>query len=130
MSEVSWSLVAVFGSTGLVMAMLSCLVGMRQKVEIPLWWVNYAIWIVVVLVRDVPAPFLTIVIASVVAGIVHGVMQAILLSSYKVNNPWYADQMKGRESVLRGQFIVMGIVIGTVFGALVGGIAWGLDRFI
>jgi len=130
MSEVSWGLVAVFGATGLIMAMLSSLVGMRQKIEIPLWWMNYAIWIVIVLLKNAPAPFLTILIASIIAGIVHGFMQSILLSAYKANNPWYADRMKGRESRLRLQFMTMGVVIGCAFGAIVGGIAWGLERIL
>ena len=128
--DVSWVLISGLASTGIVIAVLSCLVGMRQKIEIPLWWMNYAAWVMIVLLTDSPSPFLTIVISSLLAGVLHGTTQAVLLRQYRRNNPWYEDRMRVPDRRLRVQFILMGVAIGGLFGAVVGGIAWGLDLFL
>ena len=128
LTDLPWGLIAALGSTGIAMALLSSLVGMRQKVEVPLWWALYAVWVAVVLLTGVQAPFRTILLASIFAGIVHGITQGLLIERYKRSNPWYADKMKGPNAKLAMMFVVMGVVIGVVFGAVVGGIAWGLAR--
>jgi hypothetical protein len=125
---ISWIHVCAFGATGMGMALLSCLVGMRQKLEIPAWWLLYVLWIVVVLVLDVRAPFRTILYASTLAGLLHGATTSMLMDQYILNNPWYAEQMQGPKPALARQFILTGVGIGVAFGALVGGIAWGLAR--
>jgi len=122
-----WGLISGFAATGIIMALLSCLVGLRQKVEIPLWWGLYAVWVAITLLTNTSAPFLTILIASSLAGILHGTTQALLIDHYKANNPWYADKMQGSKGKLATQFVIMGIVIGIAFGAIVGAIAWGLS---
>jgi F0F1-type ATP synthase assembly protein I len=103
---------------------------MRQKTENPAWWALYAIWIAGVLVFDVEAPFRTILFASILAGVLHGITQSLLLDRYIANNPWYADQMQAPRRRLAMQFIMMGVAVGTAFGALVAGIAWGLARVL
>ena len=60
MQDLSWPIVFGLGSTGILMALLSSLVGMRQKVEVPAWWGLYAIWVVVVLSTGNATPFRTI----------------------------------------------------------------------
>jgi hypothetical protein len=130
MAEVSWWLVAILAPTGIAMALLSCLVGMRPKVENPAWWALYAAWIVVTLALAVPAPFWTLWISSALAGLLHGTTTALLLDRYIGNNPWHADKMEGPHSKLATQFIVIGVVVGTVFGAVVAGIAWALGRWM
>ena len=47
MQDLFWPIILGLGSTGILMALLSSLVGMRQKVEMPTWWGLYAIWVVV-----------------------------------------------------------------------------------
>lgn len=127
LANLQWGLITGLSGTGIIMGLISCLVGMRQKVEIPLWWGLYAIWIAIMLFTNASAPFLTILIASGLAGILHGMTQAFLVDHYKENNPWYAEKMQGPKGKMATQFVVMGIVIGIVFGAIVGGIAWGLS---
>jgi len=124
--NLDWIFIGALSTTGIIMALISCLIGMRQKVEIPLWWSLYAIWIVITLSTDTPAPFLTILTASSLAGTFHGVIQAFLIDQYIRNNPWYAEKMQGPRKKLAAQFVIMGVVIGIVFGAIVGGIARGL----
>ena len=123
LSALRWDIVIILGATGIIMALLSSLVGMRQKVEIPLWWLLYAVWIVVVILMQLESVFWTILMASLAAGILHAITQSILLDRYIKNNPWYADKMTGPKSKMRMMFLIMGIIIGAGFGAIVGGIA-------
>lgn len=128
MAELPWTVIAPLAATGVLMGLVSCLVGMRPKVENPAWWALYAVWIAVVLLLDRGAPFLTILIASALAGTLHGATRALLLDQYRAHNPWHAKWTQGPRGKLSLQFVVMGAVIGTAFGAVVGGIAWGLTR--
>ncbi|MGD8867276.1 MAG: hypothetical protein PVI01_06590 [Gemmatimonadales bacterium] len=128
MAELPWTMIVVLAATGLLMGLVSCLVGMRPKVENSAWWALYAVWVAVVLLFDRGAPFLTILIASALAGALHGTTRALLLAQYRAHNPWHAKWTRGPRAKLALQFVVMGVVIGTAFGAVVGGIAWGLSR--
>ena len=128
MTELPWDLVLALSTTGVFMALLSSLIGMRTKVENPLWWAVYAVWIAIVVTADRGAPFLTILVASPLAGLWHGATQAILVNQYKRNNPWHAEKMRGSRRKYLAQLLLMGVAVGTVFGAVVGAIAWGLSR--
>ncbi|MCP3981784.1 MAG: hypothetical protein GY716_20980 [bacterium] len=130
LNDLPWAWISILAATCIPMALLSSLVGLRQKLEMPLWWGLYAIWIAVVLMLDIGAPFRTILIASTVGGVLHGITQGVLIDRYIENNPWYADQMQGPKPRMRMMFVVMGLGIGLVFGAIMGGIAWGLDRYL
>jgi hypothetical protein len=123
-----WSLILALAASGVVMALISCLVGMRPKVENPAWWALYLVWIAVVLFLAPGAPFLTILVASTLAGLLHGITTALLLDAYRANNPWHAERTQGPRGRLAAQFIGMGFAIGLGFGAIVGGIAWGLSK--
>ncbi len=129
LSGLPWTLIAALSITGIGMVLLSSLVGMRQKVEIPLWWGLYAVWVAIVVVRGIDMPFLTILLSSILAGILHGTTQGLLLERYRKNNPWYEGQMEATRRQMAVKFVVMGVVVGTAFGAIVGGIAWGLHRW-
>lgn len=128
MADLPWTLIAALGSTGILMALVSCLVGMRPKVENPAWWGLYTVWVTIVLLLDRSAPFRTIVIASTIAGVLNGTTVSLLLDQYRRNNPWHAEQTQGSRGKLAAQFIGMGLAIGVGFGAIVGGIAWGITR--
>jgi hypothetical protein len=130
MQELPWPLILGLAATGVPMALASSLIGMRQWVEIPAWWVLYAIWVTVVLTTGVEAPFRTVLIASALAGTLHATTQSLLLDRYIRSNPWYADRMQGPRARLRAQFLISGVLIGTGFGALIGGIAWALRRWV
>lgn len=128
MLELPWTLVLALASTGILMGLLSSLVGLRPKVENPTWWVLYAVWITVVLVVDRSAVFRTILVASAIAGVLNGTTTSLLLDRYRRSNPWHAARTQGPRARLAMQFIGMGLVIGLAFGALMGGVAWGLSR--
>ena len=124
MSDISWGLVAAFAACGLPMALLSCLVGMRPKVETPLWWGVYLVWAAIAFFGEIEAVFSTLFVGSILAGFVHATTTALLLDRYVANNPWHAEKMQGPKWKLRAQFMIMGVVIGSVFGAAVAGLAW------
>lgn len=128
MTELPWDLVLALSTTAVFMALLSFLIGMRPKVENPLWWAVYAVWIAIVVTADRGAPFLTILVASPLAGLWHGTTQAILLTQYKRNNPWHAEKLRGSRRKCLARFVLMGVAVGTVSGGVVGAIAWGLGR--
>lgn len=128
MAEISWWLVVVFASSGIGMALLSCLIGMRPKIENPLWWGLYVVWVGIALAAGIKAPFSTLLVSSILAGLLHGTTSALLLDQYITNNPWHANRMQGPRGKLASQFMVMGIVFGIAFGAVVAGIAWGISR--
>lgn len=130
MAEISWWLVAILAPTGILMALLSCLVGMRPEIENPAWWMLYVIWVGVALAARVPTPFWTLWISSALAGLLHGITSALLLDRYVANNPWHAERMQAPRAKLAAQFVGGGVVVGTVFGALVGAIGWGIDRWV
>ena len=73
------------------------------------------------------APFQTILVASVLAGLLNGATTGLLLDQYREHNPWHAERTQGPRAKLAAQRVAMGAVIGTVFGAVVGGITWAIS---
>lgn len=128
MQELPWGLVALFASTGLGMALLSCLVGMRPKVENPAWWGLYAGWVIVAFALGVEPVFRMILVSSILAGVLYGITCGLLLDRYIANNPWHAERMQGSRMRLKGRFLLTGVLVGAGFGAVVAGIAWGIAR--
>ena len=126
MAVISWDLVAIFAASGIAMALLSSLVGMPPKLENPLWWALYAVWVATALILETEAIFSTLLVASVLSGLLHGATTAALLDRYIANNPWHAERMQGPKAKLAIQFVAMGLVIGTAFGAIVAGLAYGI----
>jgi hypothetical protein len=123
-----WGFVITLAMTGVFIGLISSLVGLRQKAEIPLWFTWYAMWVVVVLVYRVPSPFPVILIASILAGILNGLTSSLLIKSYRKKNPWYEKQLDVSNMRVARRFLTVGPIIGAVFGAVVGGIAWGLSK--
>ncbi len=130
MADISWHLVLSFAATGIGMGLLSCLVGMKPKLENPLWWGLYLIWITVVLGLGSNAPFLTLLLASTLAGVLHGCTSALLMDKYIQNNPWHSKKLKGPKSKLAQKFVKIGMGVGFGFGLIVAGIGWGLSRLL
>lgn len=130
MAEISWAYVAVFAATGIAMALLSCLVGMRPKVENPAWWLLYAVWITVALRAGIPSLFWTLWVSSALAGLLHGTTSALLLDRYIASNPWHADKMQEPRRKLAAMFVIVGVTVGAVFGLVVAAIGWGIGRWL
>ena len=93
-------LITRLGLTGVVMGLLTALVGLPPGIE-PLVWVGaYALWVVVVTRRRTPRPLVTVLLASVWTGVLTGLVQGALQSSYIANNPWYAEEFASAQTEL------------------------------
>ena len=112
--------------TGPAMALFMAFRGAPPKIEHGLWWAFYALWIVIVEVLQVPRPFITILLASTLAGLLHGSVQAIFLDRFLQTNPWHAEQMKGPRRSLAVKCVLASVAVGVGFGAVVSTIAWGI----
>jgi hypothetical protein len=128
MSEIAWGLTLCYAASGVVMALVSALVGMKPRLENPLWWLLYALWIAAALLLGVEAVFRTVLAGSILAGFLHGATLALLLDRYRENNPWHAEKMQGSRGKLAAQLVAIGLVVGTLFGAVVAALAYGLAR--
>ncbi len=120
-----WGLVALLGSWGLVMGLLTSLVGLSPLLEAALWFGAYAVWIPVILWRRAP-PFQTGLAASLLSGLLVGPVQAALFVPYLANNPIYADLMTGTANEARLGMVAQGIVAGFLFGLFVGGLSYAI----
>lgn len=129
MDDLSWPLIVGLAATGIPLALVSCLVGMRPKLENPAWWVLYLIWIAVVLYLGA-SPFWTILIASFIAGVFHALTTGLLLDQYRKNNPWHAEGMSDSNAREARRFLLIGLIAGLSMGAVFGGLAWGIHRLI
>jgi hypothetical protein len=120
-----WGLVVLLGSWGLVMGLLTSLVGLSPLIEAGLWFTAYAVWIPIVLWRRAP-PFQTGLAASLLSGMLVGPVQAALFDVYLANNPMYAELVTGTVNEARLGMVAQGIVAGFLFGLFVGGISFGI----
>jgi len=118
-----WGLIAILGSWGVVMGLLTSLVGIPPWLEPLLWFGAYAVWIPVILWRRAPA-FQTALAASLLSGALVGPVQAALLPYYIARNPWYASMMNPDPTQARMAIVAQGIVAGFIFGLGVSGVAW------
>lgn len=120
-------IIVVLGAfTGLVMGLLTSLVGLSPALEPAVWVANYGVWLWMMQRRASPSPFPTAVLASLVSGVVVGTVQAALLPAYIASNPWYAAYMNGTPASLGGQMVVQGVGMGMLFGVVVGLVARGM----
>jgi len=129
LSTLSWPHVLGLGAFGLVLGLLSTLVGLKQKQEISLWFAIYFAMVLLARVTSAPHPFTTILFASILAGLLSATTTMILFGPYVRNNPWYAEQVRRPRAQLAGSFYGMALGMGTLFGAVFGGLAWALQRW-
>jgi hypothetical protein len=98
-------------------------------------FVPLAIWLIVVLRRRVPNPFL----ALTAVGLAYGVMLAVIhqllwMAAYDSNPPSLGGNLEGvlapglEAVVFRTSAFFSSLVTGTVLGAIVGTIAWVIER--
>lgn len=124
---VAWAWAGLFATVGVLMAALASGVGMRARVEVPLWLVLYGAWVFAVLWWDVPSPFWTVLVGGALAGLVAGVLQVAWMRSYLRNNPWYAAKLDAPPGELALGFVGFGLAAGTAVGLLFGALAWYLS---
>jgi len=122
----NWTWIGLFSLTGLVMGLVTSLVGISPGLEPVVWTGFYALWGIVI-VRDRLSPVLTPLVAGVGAGLLTGLTQYALWDRYVASNPWYADQLT--DDVGLPSILGFAILMGAVWGLLVGGVCWAVQRF-
>lgn len=118
------TLLAALSSTGLIMGGLTTFVGLLPNVEAVTWIAWYVVWVVVVERRGTARPFVHILAASLLTGLLASLVQLAFFDAYVDHNPDYAHRLVGmtRAEAAPG-FITQGLLASLVTGAVVGGIA-------
>lgn len=122
----NWTWIALLSLTGLVMGLLTSLVGLPTPVELGTWVACYVAWGVLITRRDLP-PFSTAFGASLLSGVWTAGTQFLLWDSYVANNPWYAEELAETSASLP-QLLGFALGMGAFWGLLVGGVCWGTAR--
>jgi hypothetical protein len=98
-------------------------------------FVPLVIWLIVVLGRQVPKPFLTLTAVGVAYGVMLAVIHQLLwTAAYDGSPPRLGGNLEdalapGLEAVLfRTSAFFSSIVTGTILGAVVGLVAWAIER--
>ena len=111
----------ILASTGIVMGLLTCLVGLPSPVEFSLWTAIYVLWAVYGIRIKMPTPIRSMVVASVLGGLFCGSIQVVLMEQYQAKNPWYSATFDtSTASDLSTAFLGQGIGMGLIFGLIVG----------
>ena len=111
----------IFAGVGILMGLLTSLVGLPAMVEYSAWAGLYLLLMVLGLKLAVPTPVRTMGFASTLAGLLTGSTQVILMEHYRANNPWYASEFETSTAAdLSTAFLVQGIIFGLACGLLVG----------
>ena len=114
----------ILSLTGVLMGGLTAFVGLPVPWEPIAWVLCFCGWVVYALRTEIPQPFVTIVAAGPLWGVLASATQVTFFDVYQEHNPWYAEELAGGltgELVL--SFFLQGTIMGGVFGALFGGIA-------
>ena len=116
--------ILILGPTGVLMGLLSSLVGLPTKVEMALWTGLYLLWVVYGVRVKIEMPVRRMGFVGTCSGLLTGSTQVILMEQYKANNPWYGmvfDTSTAQDlSVnLLGEGIAMGLFCGLLTGLLV-----------
>ena len=122
--KLDWKLISALSSTGLAMGLLTSVVGLSMRTESFVWVGCYMLWVLFVERRGCERPFVHIVMASTLTGLIASAVQLTLLSSYLAHNPDYADRLEGmsRAEVAPG-FVTQGLLAALVMGVAVGAVA-------
>ena len=114
----------ILASTGLIMGLLSSLVGLPSIVEYSLWTAFYVLWVVYGIRVKIDMPVRRMAFASTLGGLLAGSTQVILMEQYRENNPWYSEMFETSSAQdlstkLLGEGIAMGILFGLIVGLIV-----------
>ena len=92
------------------------------------------VWLAVVLARDVPRPFVTLVVIGLLYGVMLAVTHQILWNeAYDGDPPRLGDQLADAPDwvhsvVTRGGAVLSSLAIGLLVGAVTGAVATAIDR--
>jgi hypothetical protein len=119
----------VLSSTGVLMGLLSALIGLPGIVELSVWLICYVLWVVYAVRVRLENPVRRIIAASTLAGLFTSSIQVLLMESYRANNPWYAQHFEAPAQQLATHFLGQGIGCGFFFGMVVGLVVrWRIKR--
>lgn len=97
--------------------------------------VPLAIWLIVVLRRWVPNPFLTLTVVGFAYGVMLAVIHQLLWgTAFEGNPPSLGGNLEGvlapgvETVIFRVSAFFSSLVTGTVLGAIVGAVAWVIER--
>jgi len=116
--------ILVLAPTGILMGLLTALVGLPVKVELAAWLGLYTLWVAYGVRFEVQAPIRRMAFCGTLAGLFTGSTQVILMEQYKANNPWFSDVFETSTAQdlstnLLGKDIALGVLFGLITGALV-----------
>ena len=114
----------ILASTGVVMGLLSSLVGLPMLVEFSLWVAFYVLWVVYGVRVKLEMPVRRMAFASTLAGLLAGSTQVLFMEQYRTNNPWYSEVFETStaqdlSTSILGQGIAKGIAFGVIVGLIV-----------
>jgi hypothetical protein len=111
----------ILASTGIIMGLLTSLVGLPTPVEFSLWIAIYVLWAVYGIRFKMPTPVRSMIVASVLGGLFCGSIQVVMMEQYRAKNPWHATTFDTSTATdLSTAFLGQGIGIGLIFGLIVG----------
>ena len=116
--------ILILAPTGVVMGLLSSLVGLPTKVEMALWTGFYLLWVVYGVRAKIEMPVRRMGFVGTCSGLLAGSTQVILMEQYKANNPWYnlvfeTSSAQDLSVSLLGEGIALGLFCGLLTGLLV-----------
>lgn len=114
-------------ANGIVVGLLSSLVGLPAPTEFGVWIASYVVWGVLVR-RNALRPFLTPFLASALSGVWVGTTQFALREAYVANNPWYAEQIAQAGGITPQETIGFGVAMGLGWGVVVGGVLLAIAK--
>jgi hypothetical protein len=98
-------------------------------------FVPLAIWLIVVLQRRVPNPFLALTVVGVAYGVMLAVVHQLLwVAAFDGNPPSLGGNLEGvldpglEAVVFRVSAFFSSLVTGTMVGAVTGAVAWAIER--
>jgi len=116
--------VLILAPTGILMGLLTSLVGLPVQVELAAWLVLYILWLVYGVWSEVQMPVRRLAFSGTLSGLLAGSTQVLLMEHYKKNNPWYSDVFETSaaqdlSTKFLGESIAVGLVLGLLTGLLV-----------
>lgn len=114
-------------ANGVVVGLLTSLVGLPTHVEFGVWIASYVVWGFIVLRKSL-RPFLGPLVASALSGVWVGAIQFALREAYVANNPWYAEQIAEAGGITAAGTIGFGAGMGLGWGVVVGGLLFAIVK--
>lgn len=136
LGDLDHRLIVALGLSGILMGVVVAFGITRDSLwgELIAWTLMAVLWLWVVRMQRVKQPFLTLLLVSVVAGVLFGVTTQLFWSSYLEHNQQTFTQPAleaGQDPSglqIRATNVALGILFGGLWGVLVGALGAGLAR--